>query len=120
MTGPTQPTPKVSRGTVANTVYMGRYKADIEPSIGEICLAVQHMSNSDNYRAIAYSSILRKLLDLTVLDHYHLLIYNLDLRMLDLQTTVYYGIRRSHGYYVNNGSTVYCVMLEVFNFSARP
>jgi hypothetical protein len=75
-----------------------------------------NMSDSDNYRAIALSSIFGKLFDLIVLDHYGSILSSSELqfgfkiaRSTNSCTMV---LKEVVDYYVNNSSTVYCIMLD--------
>jgi len=75
-----------------------------------------NLSNSDNYRAIALSSVFGKVLDLIIMKRYNKLLNTSELqfgfkskRSTGMCTMV---LKEVIDYYVSNGSTVYCTMLD--------
>ena len=75
-----------------------------------------NITNSDNYRGIALSSIFGKVFDLIILNRYSDDLTSCDLqfgfkenRSTDMCTMV---LKESVSYYVNNGSSVFCTFLD--------
>ena len=74
------------------------------------------MTNSNNYRGIALSSMFNKLFDLILLSRFYDKLCSCDLqfgfkpkRSIDMCTMV---LKESITYYVNNGNSVYCTFLD--------